>query len=88
MVSRTPQPYFTPGKDLVPILQEAGWAQRLVCRGRISRPHQDSIPDQPASSSVAILTELPGPQILLMVYSEANTKKLMSIQHLLVSNHF
>ena len=26
MVSSTPRPYFTPGKDPVPILQEAGWA--------------------------------------------------------------
>jgi len=26
MVSSTPRPHFTPGKDPVPILQEAGWA--------------------------------------------------------------
>ena len=26
MVSSTPRPHFTPRKDLVPILQEAGWA--------------------------------------------------------------
>ena len=26
MVSSTPRPYFTPGKDPVPILQDAGWA--------------------------------------------------------------
>ena len=25
MVSSTPRPHFTPGKDPVPILQEAGW---------------------------------------------------------------
>ena len=25
-VSVTPRPYFTPEKDLVPIVQEAGWA--------------------------------------------------------------
>jgi hypothetical protein len=25
-VSVTPQPLFTPGKDTVPIVQEAGWA--------------------------------------------------------------
>jgi len=29
-VSVTPQPLFTPGKDPVPIVQEAGWAQGLV----------------------------------------------------------
>jgi len=27
VVSSTPRPHFTPGKDPVPILQEAGWAQ-------------------------------------------------------------
>jgi hypothetical protein len=26
VVSRMPQPHFTPGKDPVPIVQEAGWA--------------------------------------------------------------
>ena len=26
VVSSTPRPHFTPGKDTVPILQEAGWA--------------------------------------------------------------
>jgi len=30
VVSSTPQPYFTPGKDPVPIVQEAGWAQGPV----------------------------------------------------------
>jgi hypothetical protein len=25
VVSSTPRPYFTPGKDPVPIVQEAGW---------------------------------------------------------------
>ena len=26
MVSSTPRPYFTPGEDPVPIVQEAGWS--------------------------------------------------------------
>jgi len=30
VVSSTPRPHFTPGKDPVPILQEAGWAPGLV----------------------------------------------------------
>ena len=60
MVSSTPRPHFTPGKDPVPILQEAGWAPGPVCTGGKSRPHRDSIPDRPARSSVAIPTELPG----------------------------
>ena len=63
MVSSTPRPHFTPGKDPVPILQEAGWAPGPVWTGGKSRPHRDSIPDCPARSSVAIPTELPGPQL-------------------------
>ena len=39
VVSSTPWPHFTPGKDPVPILQEAGWVQGLVWTGRkISSP--------------------------------------------------
>ena len=61
MVSSTPWPHFTPGKDPVPILQEAGWAPGPVWTGAKSRPHRDSIPDRPARSSVAVPTELSGP---------------------------
>jgi len=50
------------GKDPVPIAQEAGWAPGLVWTGGKSRRHRDSIPDRPACISVAIPTELPGPQ--------------------------
>ena len=67
MVSSTPRPHFTPGKDTVPILQGAGWAPGPVWTGGKSRPHRDSIPDRPARSSVAIPTELPGPSKALKV---------------------
>ena len=50
VVSSTPRPHFTPGKDTVPILQEAGWATGPVWTGGKSRPHRDSIPDRPARS--------------------------------------
>ena len=60
MVSSTPRPHFTPGKDTVPIVQEAGWAPGPVWTGGKSRLHRDSIPDRPTRSSVAIPTELPG----------------------------
>ena len=63
MVSSTPRPQFNPRKDPVPILQEAGWAPGPVWTGGKSRPQRDSIPDRPARSSVAIPTELPGPQV-------------------------
>ena len=66
MVSSTPRPHFTPGKDPVPIVQEVGWAPGPVWTGGKSRPHRDSIPDRPVRSSVAIPTELPGPQLVYL----------------------
>ena len=39
-----------PGKDPVPIVQEAGWAPGPVWTGGKSRPHGDSFPDRPARS--------------------------------------
>jgi len=53
----------TPGKDPVPILQEAGCAPETVWTGGKSRPHRDSIPDRPARSSIAVPTELLGPHL-------------------------
>ena len=50
VVSSTPRPQITPGKDPVPILEEAGWAPAPVWTGVKSRPHRDSIPDRPARS--------------------------------------
>ena len=52
-----------PGKEPVPILQEAGWAPGPVWTGGRSRSHRDSIQDRPARSSVTIPTELTGPQV-------------------------
>jgi len=40
----------TPGKDLVSILQEVGWAPGPVWKGGKSPPHRNSIPDRPARS--------------------------------------
>jgi len=50
VVSSTPRPHFTTGKDPVHILQEAGWAPGPVWTGGKSRPHRDSIQDRPARS--------------------------------------
>ena len=61
MVSSTPRPYFTPGKDPVPIVQKVGWAPGPVWTGGKSRPTGIRSPDRSALSSVAIPTELPGP---------------------------
>ena len=56
MVSSTPRPYFIPGKDPVPIVQDAGWVSGLVWTGGKSRPTGIRSPDRPAHSSFAILT--------------------------------
>ena len=50
MVSSMPRPHFTPGKDPVPIVQEAGWTPGSVWTGGKSGLHRDSIPDRPARS--------------------------------------
>ena len=50
VVSSTPRPHFTPGKDPVPILQETGWVPGPVWTGGKSCSHWDSIPDRPARS--------------------------------------
>ena len=50
VVSSTPRPHFTPGKDPLPILPGAGWAPGPVLTGGKSRPHRNSIPDRPACS--------------------------------------
>jgi len=81
MVSSTPRPHFAPGKEPVPILQEAGWAPGPVWTGGKTRPHRDSIPDRPTSSSVAIPTELPGPLYLFVVILKCTGKgKDISVQ--------
>ena len=50
MVSSTPRPNFTLGKDPVRIVQEAGWVPGPAWTGGKSRPHRDSISDRPARS--------------------------------------
>ena len=77
----TPRPHFTPGKDPVPILQEAGWAPGPVWTGGKSRPHRDSIPDRPACSSVAIPTELPGPPFM-QVFTFIYLKQIMFLRYI------
>ena len=49
-VSSTSRPHSTPGKDPVPILQEAGWVPRPVWTDGKSRFHRDSIPDRTVRS--------------------------------------
>jgi hypothetical protein len=74
VVSITPRPHFTSGKDRVRIVEEAGWAPGPVWTSGKSRPDRDSIPDRPAHSSVAIPTELSGPE--RVKYLHLNLKAL------------
>jgi hypothetical protein len=63
------RPLFTPGKDQLPIVQEAGWAPRPVCTSADkSRPPLGFDPHivQPVASRY---TDLHGPPILI-VFSE------------------
>ena len=69
MVSSTSGPHFTPGKDLVPILQEAGWAPGPVWMGRKSRPHQDSTPDRPAHSQSLYRLSYPAHKCTYIVFN-------------------
>jgi len=66
MFNSTLRPHFTPGKDPVPILQEAGWALGPVWTGGKSLPTGIRSPDRPARSSVTTTTELPGLHILML----------------------
>jgi len=51
VVSFTSRPIFTPGKDLVPIVQEAGWAPGSVWTGAENlTPTGIRSPDRPARS--------------------------------------
>jgi len=52
VVSSTPWLHFTPGKDLIPIAKEAGWAPGTVWTARKSHPHRDSIPDRPVHNQL------------------------------------
>ena len=63
VVSSTSRPYFTSGKDTVPIVQEAGWAPGPVWTAEKIRPAGIRSPDRPARSSVRIPTDLPGPKM-------------------------
>ena len=51
VVNCTPRPLFTPGKDPVPIVQEAGWAPGPVWTGAENlAPTGIRSPDRPARS--------------------------------------
>jgi len=68
VVSSTPRPYFTIGKDTVPIAQETEWAPGPVWTGGKSRPHRDSIPDRPARSQSLYRLSYPAHHTYIYIY--------------------
>jgi hypothetical protein len=64
-VSVTPRPLFTPGKDPVPIVQEAGWAPRPVWTGAKNlAPTGIRSPDRPARNQSLYRLRYPAHNIL------------------------
>jgi hypothetical protein len=58
-----PRPLFTPRKDPVPIVQEAGWTPGPVWTGAENlAPTGIRTSNRQARSAVGILTALPGPK--------------------------
>ena len=82
-----------PGKDPVPILQEAGWAPGPAWTGGKSRPQRDSIPVRPALSQS--LNQLSCPVHIPLVHScikgtsgRSNQKQLLKTPRLSGCRHF
>ena len=73
-VSSAPRPHFIPGKEPVPILQEAGWAPGSVWTNRKSLPHWDSIPDRPAHSRYTDWASRPNLSVIYSTYTTLGTK--------------
>jgi len=78
VVSSTSRPHFTPGKDTIPILQEAGWAPGPVWTGGQFRPHRDSIPDRPARNQSLYRLSYPAHRYVY-VYTHTDTGRAKEI---------
>ena len=78
-VSVTPRPLFAPGEDLVPIVQEAGWASGSVCTGAENlAPTGIQSPDRPARSQSLYRLRYPTynlPGVVLHVLTNAQCLK-------------
>ena len=88
VVSSTPRPHFTPGKEPVPIVQEAGWVPGPVWTGGRSPPHRDAIPDRPARNQSLYRLSYPA-QKLFLTREMFQTKFVRKIKtHILCSVTF
>ena len=79
VASSTPRRHFTPGKDPLPILQEAGWAPGPVWTGGKSRLHRNSIPDRPARSQSLYQLNYPAHFNRILVYQYTVMKYVFRI---------
>jgi len=69
----TPRPLFTPGKDLVPIVQETGWAPGPVWTGVENiAPKGIRSSDCPARSQSLYQVSYPGPQVMRLRDGKSN----------------
>jgi hypothetical protein len=82
VVSSTPRPHFTPGKDPVSTVQQSVWAPAAVWKAGKSRRHRYSIPDRPGrSQSIYRLTYPAHTNIyLLTAWCRVVLEKLTSLQ--------
>jgi len=86
VVSSTPRPHFTQGKDPVPIVQEAGWAPGPVWTGGKSLPQRDSIPTRPVrSQSLYRLSYRATFLHHIVVKSQDNAQRFMARAVLIIS---
>jgi len=70
-----------PGKDPVPILQQAGWALEPVWTGGKSRPHRDSTPNRPArSQSLFRLSYRAHVEVMFLAEIEPYFKAVMAVK--------
>ena len=81
-VSSTPRPHFTPGKDSIHNLQEAGWAPGPVWMGGKSRPHRNSIPYRPSRSQSLYRLSYGAHNIVYIIfnkYTDSGSRKATNI---------
>jgi hypothetical protein len=78
VVKATPRPHLTPGKDPVPIVQEAGWASGPFWMGAKNLASTEiRSPDRPARSGSLYRLSYPGPP--KPMYHKENNKENFSI---------
>jgi len=87
LVSSTPRPHFTTGKDSVPIVQQARWAPGPVWTGGKSRPLRYLIPESPARSHSLYRLSYPAPASQCRYNIDTVTQKSSIIKKLYFPEH-